>query len=539
MLEARIAAGGMAEVFRARRVGPASFSRRVCVKRMHEHLTSDRDMVDLFLDEALIGSKLRHRNIVTVDDLGEHAGRYFLAMEYVNGVDLAHVLRRTRALGIQVPTEIVMHVAAETLAGLQAAHSAVDPDARTPLRIVHRDISPQNLLVSYTGNVKIADFGVARAEGRRRVTSVRSVCGKLGYMPPEQAVGSIVDSSSDLFALGVTLFELLTGQRPYVGRMVHPTRDAVLLAMMTDDRPRLRDLRPDTPAALCELVEAVLRAHPAQRIPTAFAAIDVLERAPLLHRGGLGAARWIAELFPGQASVVAAPASPAIRLVPPPRPHTDETDTPRVAQTTSGTTIRRPVARTRRVPVSRRVRDYLGRSARGVAAIGRTWMIRLGRRLGIYVVVALALGAIGVGVGATIARVRQAPRAIHRRTVLRHTSFRSRPVLAPLGKVIPVVTAPKGVRIAEPVANAPPPERIAPPGPAGGHLMVAAPREASDAAPRATGRLVVERSRAQPTVPRQGSILHRGPDRPTEHVLRRTRASSIRLWPTVHRLRGG
>lgn len=304
VLEERIGAGGMAEVFRARRVGAAAFSKLVCIKRLHAHLSSDPEFVQLFLDEARTGAKLRHRNIVAIDDLGVHEGRYFLAMEYVNGVDLARLEQRMRQAGMVVPADVGVFIAAELLTALDAAHTAVDPDDGHPLRVVHRDVSPHNVLISYAGEVKLTDFGIARAERRCRVTQGAVVRGRFGYMPLEQASGGTLDARADLFALGVTLFELLAGQRPFRGDDPDATLESIIAAQATNDRPSLKSLRPDLPPPLFALVEWLLGIRPDDRPPDAASALEVLQ--PLRERvtGGAALAALMGQLYPSQASVV-------------------------------------------------------------------------------------------------------------------------------------------------------------------------------------------------------------------------------------------
>lgn len=307
LLEERVGAGGMAEVFRARRVGAAAFSKLVCVKRLHTHLTSDKTFVELFLDEARTGAKLRHKNIVGIDDLGEHEGRYFLAMEFVNGVDLSEVEKRLRATGTTVHADAVAFLAGELLAALHAAHSAVDPDDGHPLRIVHRDVSPHNVLVSYAGEVKLTDFGIARAERRVSVTSEATVRGRFGYMPVEQASGKALDARADLFALGVVLFELLTGRRPFRGDDPDAPMEAILVAQITNERPSLASLRSDVPAQLAQLVEWLLATDVSQRPPSAAAALAHLETLPARLTGGPALAALMGALYPSQASTAHAP----------------------------------------------------------------------------------------------------------------------------------------------------------------------------------------------------------------------------------------
>jgi serine/threonine protein kinase len=315
VLEERIASGGMAEVFRARRTGAEEFSKLVCIKRLHRQFSRDGEFVALLLEEARTGSKLRHRNVVAIDDLGEHDGRYFLAMEYVNGVDLMQVEQRLAQAGARIPADVAAFVLAELLAGLSAAHTAVDPDTGRPLNVVHRDVTPHNVMVSFAGEVKLADFGIARAEGRARITADGIVRGKFGYMPLEQATGGAVDARSDLFALGVTMYELLTGRRPFCGDRPDATIEAVIGAMATDDRPRLVALRPDLPPALAHVIERLLAVAPAARYPDAVSALAELQVLREVTSGGFALGTMMATMYPGQASI--AVVSPRMTPAPP------------------------------------------------------------------------------------------------------------------------------------------------------------------------------------------------------------------------------
>ncbi len=305
LLEERIAAGGMAEVFRARRVGAVGFTRVVCIKRMHRHLSEDAEFVGLFLDEGRTGAKLRHRNIVAVDDLGEHAGQFFIAMEYVHGVDLAQVEARLRATGESFSANAAVFVAMEVLAALGAAHRATDPDDGAPLKVVHRDVAPHNVLVSFSGEVKLGDFGIARAERRARVTSGGVIRGRFGYMPLEQLSGTDVDGRADLFALGVVLYEMLAGQRPFLGAVSDATMESIVAAQVMDQKRPLSELRPGLSEELYLVVDALLAKDPAERFSTADAALAVLERASERVGGGQALAALMARLFPSHASVAA------------------------------------------------------------------------------------------------------------------------------------------------------------------------------------------------------------------------------------------
>ncbi len=212
-----IAKGGMAEVYRAKTVGFSGFEKEVCVKKILPHLTEDKSFVDMFVNEAKLAATLNYANIVQVHDLcvsGE--GEYFIVMEYVNGKDLSDVIRAAQLAGREVPPEIAVYVCRETCKGLHYAHSKQDPTG-APLNIIHRDVSPHNVLVSFMGEVKIVDFGIAKASSIMNKTAVGILKGKYGYMSPEQARGQPLDHRSDIFNTGIVLYELLVGERCFAG----------------------------------------------------------------------------------------------------------------------------------------------------------------------------------------------------------------------------------------------------------------------------------------------------------------------------------
>ncbi len=257
--------GGMAQVLVARTRGPEGLGRLVALKRILPHLASDPDIVKQFLDEARIGLRLSHPNLVTFYDFGEAQGAYYLVMELVRGVDFDRLLKTTR------PTPaFTVGVVVQALHGLHAAHQARGEDG-VPLHLVHRDLSPHNLMVGFDGRVKVLDFGVAKARAQRTVTLPGIVKGKPLFMSPEQARGHRLDSRSDLFAVGLILFEALTGVRAF-------DRGNELESMhaICDDRLA----RPSSiPMSLWEVLEVALAKKPEGRFASALQMAEALVEA--------------------------------------------------------------------------------------------------------------------------------------------------------------------------------------------------------------------------------------------------------------------
>ncbi|MBX3272906.1 MAG: protein kinase [Sandaracinaceae bacterium] len=212
----RLADGGMGTVYLAKAEGPGGFERAFAIKRIHPHLARRKDLVEMFLDEARLSARIHHPNVCSTIDFGEADGAWFLAMEYLLGESLASVVRAVAtAPGMLASARwraLAARVIAEAAEGLHAAHELTD-ERGSPLGVVHRDVSPQNLFVTYDGAVKVLDFGVARAEGRIHQTRAGALKGKVSYMAPEQVSGRPVDRRADVFALGVCLWEALTGRR--------------------------------------------------------------------------------------------------------------------------------------------------------------------------------------------------------------------------------------------------------------------------------------------------------------------------------------
>src|SRR5579859_155424 len=209
-----LASGGMARVFRARMIGAAGFEKIVAIKFMLPSFAGNPEAVKMFVDEARLAATLSHANIVGILDFGERDGSYYIAMEYVAGANLRVLLRRASETGRHARPLVASHLVAEVARGLDYAHRKSDSEGR-PLFIVHRDVSPQNIVVSWTGEVKVLDFGIARSRARNTQTVSGTIKGKYAYMSPEQAAGQPLDRRSDIFSLGAVLYELLAHQKAY------------------------------------------------------------------------------------------------------------------------------------------------------------------------------------------------------------------------------------------------------------------------------------------------------------------------------------
>ncbi len=216
-LVGKIATGGMAEIFKAKLIGVEGFEKTVVIKRIHPFWSTSRDFITMLVDEAKILVHLNHPNIVQVFELGKEADSYFIAMEFVEGIDLRELLNKLQQQKKTIPQEFCIHILIEALRGLHYVHHRSLKD-RGPLQIVHRDISPQNILLSYDGHVKVTDFGIAKAMTQTHETQTGVVKGKYAYMSPEQASGQTIDLKSDLFSCGVLLYELLFHQRLFSGK---------------------------------------------------------------------------------------------------------------------------------------------------------------------------------------------------------------------------------------------------------------------------------------------------------------------------------
>jgi eukaryotic-like serine/threonine-protein kinase len=273
-LLALLATGGMAEIWLARVSGMAGFEKLVVIKRLLDKLAIDTEYVEMFLDEARINARLTHSSIVQVLELGQVEGKYFMAMEYVPGLSVSQVGKRaTKVLG-DVPQSVACGIITQACSGLHYAHEKTMPDG-TPLNIIHRDVSPQNLILTFEGNVKVLDFGIAKADQRQSQTRTGLVKGKFSYMSPEQCLGQPLDRRSDVFALGIVLFELCTARRLFKRGSTYETYTAITNA----DVPSPRKLNPKVDEGVEAVILRALARKPEERYHTADAMQDALETA--------------------------------------------------------------------------------------------------------------------------------------------------------------------------------------------------------------------------------------------------------------------
>jgi eukaryotic-like serine/threonine-protein kinase len=259
-----LASGGMARVHLGRLVGPVGFSRMVAIKRLHSHLAAEGEFVAMFLDEARLAARVQHPNVVAILDVVSQPDELFIVLEYVPGESLSALNRAQVDAGQCIPTEIAISVMVGALTGLHAAHEAKS-ETGAPLGIVHRDVSPQNIIVGADGLARVLDFGIAYAAERLQMTRAGQIKGKPEYMSAEQLTGGVVDRRTDVYAAGVVLWELLAGQRLFRGKSDAETFK--LVNKGTREPPS--SLNPKVPRALDDIVMRSLALDPALRYPTA------------------------------------------------------------------------------------------------------------------------------------------------------------------------------------------------------------------------------------------------------------------------------
>ena len=302
-LHERIGIGGMAEVLRATMHGADGFRKEIALKRILPHVADDDEFISMFIEEAKIAVQLSHPNICQVLDLGKEGDTYFIAMELIDGKTLTAIEAAATEKHGAMPVNLALFVAKQVCAALNYAHTAARPDGQK-LSLVHRDITPQNILISFDGNVKVVDFGLARATGRDYETRAGVVKGKMSYLSPEQVNGSDIDFRSDIFSLGVCLWQWLAGRKLF-------ERDndiATLMAIRDEEVPPLE--RDDVTPAIEAIIKRATAKEPAERFEDASAFQEELFEAatdypPLTRRK---VARLLTELFPN-ASVTIPPSA--------------------------------------------------------------------------------------------------------------------------------------------------------------------------------------------------------------------------------------
>jgi eukaryotic-like serine/threonine-protein kinase len=293
----KLATGGMAEVFLAKTAGPMGFEKQLVIKRILPHLAEDPQFVQMFLGEAKLAAHLDHPNLVQIFDFGEFEGSYFIAMEYIDGPTVRLLLQRAREQSLAIPFVLAARVVCAAAEGLAYAHEFSDAATDEPLQLVHRDVSPDNILISRSGSVKVVDFGIAKARGLSHHTQAGTIKGKVAYMAPEQLKGDVLDRRVDLYGLGVVLYELLTLNMPY-----EALSDASLVRkVLYDPYVPPAERRPELPLALQQVLAQLLAKNRDDRYTDCRALQADLER--YIHAtgetaSGYALAQLIARLVP-------------------------------------------------------------------------------------------------------------------------------------------------------------------------------------------------------------------------------------------------
>jgi serine/threonine-protein kinase len=353
LVERRLGQGGMADVLLCRQVGMGGFDRLVVVKQIRSDLRHRDDVIAMFLDEARIAAQISHPNVVQIIEVDEDGGLPYMVMEYVRGLSFADLTQVLRRRDLLPPVDLVAALGAQVCAGLQAAHELRD-SAGQPLGVVHRDISPSNLIVTVDGGVKIIDFGIARAKNRLARTAVGHIKGRLAYLAPEMVGGGAVDRRADLFSLGVVMHEMMRGQLLFD----RPTDIATVSAVLTGDVPRLSETRSDIMPE--RIIERALSLDPDGRPQTA-AELGAELHAVAMQTGRYVSppllSRYLGHLLPDELASLPEQHLPTTARVPLPehRPHSARPTviSPRPADPTRAIALRAPQGRTteRRVQV--------------------------------------------------------------------------------------------------------------------------------------------------------------------------------------------
>jgi len=290
----RIAVGGMAELYRAMMTGAEGFEKLIAIKKLLSHLTVQENLVNAFIEEAKLAALLQHQNIVQIYDFGSMTGDYFIAMEHLFGKDLRVITEKSAEKGLPLPLEYALYIASRVCAGLDYAHNFKDLEGKR-LNIIHRDISPPNIFITYEGDVKIVDFGIAKAASQNTATIEGVIKGKVSYMSPEQASGGSIDQRSDIFSTGILLHEMLTGERVFEGEPLK-----ILPKVREAEFEPLEKLVKDLPPRLYEILRCALAKDRNQRYQSSGEMLSDLEDC--MHENDLrptprGLAQYMKALF--------------------------------------------------------------------------------------------------------------------------------------------------------------------------------------------------------------------------------------------------
>ena len=262
----KLASGGMAEVYLAKKITSGGVQKFVAIKRILQQFSDSKDFIAMFKDEAKIAINLSHSHVVSIYDFGTQNSQFYIVMEFVEGRNLRQILNRIQKVKKQFSIAQVTHIIKQVTEGLDYAHNCIDPTTGQPLNIIHRDISPQNIMLSFEGNAKVVDFGIAKAAHQIESTQAGTLKGKFGYMSPEQVEGQTVDRRTDIFALGIMIWEMLANQRLFLANNEINT----LRKIRECDVPRLRDINPNIPLDLDKIVQRALKKDRSERYKTAF-----------------------------------------------------------------------------------------------------------------------------------------------------------------------------------------------------------------------------------------------------------------------------
>jgi TonB family protein len=300
LLLEKIATGGMAELFLAKRKGVEGFEKILAIKRILPHMAENEEFVTMFIDEAKLAAQLTHHNICQIFDLGKIDNAYYIAMEYVHGKDLRGILKSSRTKGKPMSVDLAVLVISKIASALDYAHRKRGSNGQ-PLNLVHRDVSPQNILISYEGEVKLVDFGIAKAATKAHVTQHGALKGKLLYMSPEQAWGKAVDKRSDIFSLGVVLYELLTGRALFFDE--NDTEVTILEKVREARITPTREFNRRVPAELEKIVTRALKKNAEDRYQSAYEMqkdLDNLFYSESYTATGASLANYVRDLFPDE-----------------------------------------------------------------------------------------------------------------------------------------------------------------------------------------------------------------------------------------------